>query len=59
MLAGLKAGGASILLIEQNLAFALSIADRVYLMSKGKIVHECRPEELRRDDAVKARYLGV
>ena len=59
MLAGLKAGGASILLIEQNLAFALRIADRVYLMSKGRIVHECRPDELRRDDAVKARYLGV
>jgi branched-chain amino acid transport system ATP-binding protein len=59
MLAGLKAGGASILLIEQNLAFALSIADRVYLMSKGKIVHESRPDELLRDHAIKARYLGV
>jgi len=59
MLAGLKAGGASILLIEQNLAFALRIADRVYLMSKGRIVHECRPDELRRNEEIKARYLGV
>jgi branched-chain amino acid transport system ATP-binding protein len=59
MLAGLKAGGASILLIEQNLAFALRIADRVYLMSKGRIVHECRPDELRSDEEAKARYLGV
>jgi branched-chain amino acid transport system ATP-binding protein len=59
MLAGLKTGGASILLIEQNLAFALRIADRVYLMSKGRIVHECRPDELRRDEEIKARYLGV
>jgi branched-chain amino acid transport system ATP-binding protein len=55
----LKAGGASILLVEQNLGFALRVADHVYLMSKGRIVHECAPAELRHDDAVKARWLGV
>jgi len=55
----LKADGASILIVEQNLAFALRIADHVYLMSKGRIVHESRPDELLRDEAIKARYLGV
>jgi branched-chain amino acid transport system ATP-binding protein len=59
ILAQLKGGGASILLVEQNLAFALRIADRVYLMSKGKIVHESRPDELLRNHEIKARYLGV
>ena len=59
ILAQLKAGGASILLVEQNLAFALRIADRVYLMSKGKIVHEARPDDLQRNEEIKARYLGV
>jgi len=59
ILGRLKAGGASILLVEQNLAFALRIADHVYLMSKGKIVHESRPDELLRNEEVKARYLGV
>jgi len=59
ILAQLKAGGASILLVEQNLAFALRIADRVYLMSKGKIVHEARPDALLRNEEIKARYLGV
>jgi branched-chain amino acid transport system ATP-binding protein len=59
ILARLKAGGASILIVEQNLAFALRIADHVYLMSKGTIVHESRPDELLRNDEVKARYLGV
>ena len=59
ILAGLKAGGASIVLVEQNLAFALRIADRVYLMSKGKIVHESRPDELLRNEEIKTRYLGV
>jgi branched-chain amino acid transport system ATP-binding protein len=59
ILGRLKTGGASILLVEQNLAFALRIADRVYLMSKGKIVHESRPDELLRNEEIKARYLGV
>jgi branched-chain amino acid transport system ATP-binding protein len=59
MLAGLKAGGASILIVEQNLAFALRIADHVYLMNKGQIVHESRPDTLLGNDEIKARYLGV
>jgi len=59
ILGRLKAGGASILIVEQNLAFALRIADHVYLMSKGTIVHESRPDELMANHAIKARYLGV
>jgi branched-chain amino acid transport system ATP-binding protein len=59
ILLDLKAGGASILLVEQNLAFALRVSDHVYLMSKGRIVHECAPDDLRRDDAAKSRWLGV
>jgi len=59
ILVELKRGGASILLVEQNLAFALRVADYVYLMSKGRIVHECTPDALRHDQVTKARYLGV
>jgi branched-chain amino acid transport system ATP-binding protein len=59
ILAQLKRDGASILLVEQNLAFALRVADHVYLMSKGRIVHECSPDELRHDEALKSRWLGV
>ena len=55
----LKADGISILLVEQNLAFALKLADHVYVLSKGKIVHTSSPEELMRNEAVKSRYLGV
>jgi len=55
----LKAAGHSILLVEQNLAFALRIADYVYLMSKGKIVYESTPNDLMRNEEIKARYLGV
>ena len=59
ILGELKARGTSILLVEQNLAFALRVADHVYLMSKGRIVHEATPDGLRRDDAAKSRWLGV
>jgi branched-chain amino acid transport system ATP-binding protein len=59
IVAALKAEGTAILLVEQNLAFALRVADRVYLMSKGRIVHACGPDDLRRNPELKARYLGV
>jgi branched-chain amino acid transport system ATP-binding protein len=59
VLAELRGAGASILLVEQNLAFALAAADRVYLMSKGRIVYEGAPAALARDEATKSRWLGV
>jgi branched-chain amino acid transport system ATP-binding protein len=55
----LKQSGTSILLIEQQLAFALRYADIVFIMSKGRIVHQCTPAELAADAETKARYLGV
>jgi branched-chain amino acid transport system ATP-binding protein len=55
----LKRGGLSILLVEQNLPLALSIADRVHILSRGQIVHTSTPAELAADDAIKSRYLGV
>ena len=55
----LKQTGTSILLIEQQLAFALRYADVIFIMSKGRIVHRCTPAELAADAEIKARYLGV
>jgi len=55
----LKRSGLSILLVEQNLALALSVADRVHVLSRGQIVHTGAPAELMRNDEVKTRYLGV
>ncbi len=51
--------GASLLLVEQYVTRVLHLADYVYLMSKGKIVYESRPDELLHNPEVKARYLGV
>jgi branched-chain amino acid transport system ATP-binding protein len=58
-IASLKAAGTSILLVEQQLAFALRYADIVFIMSKGRIVHECSPAELASDTQTKTRYLGI
>jgi len=55
----LKQEGLSIFLVEQNLPFALELADHVYVMSKGRIVYDGSPEELSSNAEVKARYLGV
>ena len=49
----------SILLIEQDLSLALEVADRIYVMSKGAIVFEGSPDELRHREDIQSRYLGV
>jgi len=55
----LKQSGFSILLVEQNLSMALGLADYVYIISKGVIVYESKPQELRANEKIKAKYLGV
>lgn len=55
----IKEHGLSILLVEQNLAFALKHANYVYVMSKGRIVYQSSPQELWENAEVKSRYLGV
>ena len=55
----LRQHGLSILLVEQNLSLALSLADRVYVMNKGQIVYSGTPADLQANDEVKHRYLGV
>jgi branched-chain amino acid transport system ATP-binding protein len=51
--------GQTILLIEQNVPTALSLADYVYVMNKGAIVFEGLPEELESSESVHTLYLGV
>jgi branched-chain amino acid transport system ATP-binding protein len=51
--------GHTILLVEQNLPLALSLADYVYVMNKGAIVFEGLPDELANSPDVQHLYLGV
>jgi branched-chain amino acid transport system ATP-binding protein len=50
--------GVSILLVEQNAAMALDLADHVFLLETGRIVMEGPSEDLRKDDAIRRAYLG-
>jgi branched-chain amino acid transport system ATP-binding protein len=55
----LKQSGMAILLAEQNLTMALSVADRCYVLNKGQVVAESSADALRNDDELKHRFLGV
>jgi branched-chain amino acid transport system ATP-binding protein len=54
----LKAEGMTMLLVEQFARTALEVADRAYVMERGRIVMEGTPAELQRDERVIAAYLG-
>lgn len=55
----LKSQGLSILLVEQNLPLALRVSDQIHVLSRGRIVHSCLPQELRANDEIKSQYLGL
>lgn len=55
----IKHEGISVLVVEQNAVSALSVADRVYVMDHGRMVHESTAEQLLDDDALRARLLGI
>ena len=54
----IHASGVSVLMVEQNAAMALSIADRGYVLSTGEIVLEGPAAELLRHEDLKRAYLG-
>ena len=55
----LAAGGQTIVLVEQNLAAALALSHRIYIINNGHIVHEAPAAELKANPDVLHRYLGV
>ncbi len=55
----LQEGGLSILLVEQNLRFALEYTDYIHIMNRGQIVHSSSPNELDRNQEIRQRFLGV
>jgi branched-chain amino acid transport system ATP-binding protein len=55
----LKKEGLAILLVEQNFNLALSVADYVYVMNKGRLVYESTPEDLFHQEEIKNKYLGI
>jgi branched-chain amino acid transport system ATP-binding protein len=51
--------GISILLVEQKLAIAMKISQRVYVMGHGRIVFEGTPADLRASESVRKEWLEV
>lgn len=54
----LKESGVSVLLVEQNIRKAISVADRVALLQTGRLILESEPSELVENEIVKKAYLG-
>ena len=55
----IRESGMTILLVEQNAAQALQLADRAYVLESGQIVMTDRAEVVLNDPRVRAAYLGV
>jgi len=58
-LVALRSTGLALLLVEQNLALATRVGERLYVMNKGRIVWQGTPGELAAQPDIEARYLGV
>jgi branched-chain amino acid transport system ATP-binding protein len=59
VLADIRKSGVTVLLVEQDVFAAFSVADRGYVLETGQIVHQGRVAELERDPALRKAYLGV
>ena len=55
----LKQDGLTILLAEQNVDFCLDLADRVYVLEKGRIRYEGTAASFRADESIRAQYLAL
>jgi len=58
-LAGIRATGVTILIVEQNVRAALAISDRAYVLADGLNRHEGTAADLRDDPTIAALYLGA
>jgi len=55
----IKSEGISALVVEQHVETVLSVADRVYVMDHGSIVHEGDAHELLEDEVLRKRLMGI
>jgi branched-chain amino acid transport system ATP-binding protein len=55
----IREAGVPILLVEQNLAVCLALADRHYILELGRVAYHASGADFARDDAARDRFLGV
>ena len=58
VLPGVKAQGTSLLIVEQDIIRALSVADRVYCFQEGRVTLSGHPQDLTKD-SIHAAYFGL
>jgi len=59
MLKRLKAEGAAILVVEHNIGFVASVADRIVVMDAGRLIAEGTPDVVMQNEAVQRAYFGA
>jgi branched-chain amino acid transport system ATP-binding protein len=52
-------GKLTVFLAEQNLNMALTVADHIYIINKGSVVYDGKPDELKNDHEAQQKWLGV
>jgi branched-chain amino acid transport system ATP-binding protein len=55
----INAEGTAVLLVEQNVAMAMAVASRAYVIEEGRIVAGGEPDELMARPEIQRAYLGV
>jgi branched-chain amino acid transport system ATP-binding protein len=55
----INAAGMTILLVEQNVAMAMAVSHRAYVLELGKVVAEGLPKELMARPEIQKAYLGL
>jgi branched-chain amino acid transport system ATP-binding protein len=58
LLTGFAARGISLVVVEQYVQRALALADKVYILSRGEVIHVGKASELDPDE-IYQRYLGI
>lgn len=56
---GLAADGLTVVLVEHDMAFVMGLCERIVMLDHGALVADGTPEEIQRDPAVQAAYLGT
>jgi branched-chain amino acid transport system ATP-binding protein len=59
IIARVRADGAAVLLVEQNVLKALDVADRAYVLEQGRMVAEGLPADLLKQPHIREAYLGI